>query len=541
MEKNLNYISWILIAMTYLAGAIFIAIMDVDAAQYASISREMTENNSWLVVKHRMGDYLDKPPLLFWLSALFFKIFGFSDFVYRLPSLIATGFGLFAVYRIGKILYDAKTGHLAALIVASCQAWFLFNHDIRTDTLLSAFVLISIWQILEFDQNKKIIHIIWGFLAIGLALLAKGPIGLIIPVFALSSYWLGKGTWKQFFRPEWLLGILIIFLTISPMLYGLYLQWGTEGLYFFFWKQSFGRITGENSWQNDSGPFFFIHTFLWSFLPWSILAVWTIFKRSYAFWRDGAKSEVLTLGAFVLTFIALSFSRYKLPHYIFPLFPFAAIMLAHEIVKINENKNSILKFFNGLQIFVNVLVWIVIGLLCFFVFPIQNIFIMVLLIAGFGINFYIYFSKYFINKLIFNSIYGFCLLNLTLNLHFYPNLLAYQSGGKVAAFIQKNHILKEEFACFGLHPNSLDFYLRTIVSDYPKIENLINDLAAKPMWIYTDEQGKKTLENSGAIIENSIRFEDFPVTKLNLKFLNSKTRAKVVGHVYLLNIKGIVG
>ena len=68
-----------------------IPLMDIDASQYASISREMLERNSFLQVFDLGKDYLDKPPMLFWLSALSMKIFGVYDWAYRIPSLIFLG------------------------------------------------------------------------------------------------------------------------------------------------------------------------------------------------------------------------------------------------------------------------------------------------------------------------------------------------------------------------------------------------------------------------------------------------------------------
>jgi len=270
-ENKIYAFFWAAIVLLYCIAAYFIDLMDVDAAQYASIAREMTDSSNWMIVQHKGADYLDKPPLLFWLSALSFKIFGAGHFAYRLPSILATFLGLYATYALGKRLYDTKTGQLAALILASSQAWILFNHDIRTDTLLAAFCITSIWQLVEYAETKKWQNFLFGFISIGLAMLAKGPLGIVIPGIALSAYWLGQNQMKNLFRPEWMLGIIVILLVLSPMLIGLWQQWKWDGIYFYFWKQSFGRITGENSWRNDSGAFFFVHSFIWSFLPWSIL------------------------------------------------------------------------------------------------------------------------------------------------------------------------------------------------------------------------------------------------------------------------------
>ena len=68
---------------------LFIDVMEVDAAQYVSISLEMFRNGSYLKVFHRNADYLDKPPMLFWLAVLSFKVFGVSTWAYKLPAVLA--------------------------------------------------------------------------------------------------------------------------------------------------------------------------------------------------------------------------------------------------------------------------------------------------------------------------------------------------------------------------------------------------------------------------------------------------------------------
>ena len=255
--------------------------MDVDAAQYAYISREMYESGNYLQVYFRGMDYLDKPPLLFWTACLSFKLFGIYDWAYRLPSVLCLGLGIYSLYRFTKLYYDELTGKMAALIMAACAASYLMTHDVRTDTMLTGWVMFSIWQLAEFTEKSKIKNIVLAAIGIGLALLTKGPIGLIIPVVAFSVHFIYKRQWKYFFRWQYIVAAVIIGLILLPMSYGLYEQFdlhpektaygikGPSGLRFFFWTQSFGRITGESSWDNNPDPFFLGHSFLWSFIPWT--------------------------------------------------------------------------------------------------------------------------------------------------------------------------------------------------------------------------------------------------------------------------------
>ncbi|MBC7920310.1 MAG: glycosyltransferase family 39 protein, partial [Ferruginibacter sp.] len=326
---------FVLTTVVYLLGMVAIDLMDVDAAQYASISREMRETGSFLQVYHRHEDYLDKPPLLFWLSACSYGLFGVSAFAYRLPSFLFTLLGVFATYRLGWLLYDRETGKIAALVLYTCQAYFLISHDVRTDTILANAVVFGTWQLTDYLRNRRPLNGALAFGGFALAMLQKGPIGLMVPGLAFAADWAYGRRWKLFLRWEWLAGGVLMLGLLSPMLWGLYRQFGADGIRFFFWTQSFGRLTGENVWKDDSDALFFTHTFLWAFLPWMVLAYYGVATRLWNLVRGRfarpVDAEVLTLGGFLLPFIALSTSQYKLPHYIFVVFPFAALLAARVI------------------------------------------------------------------------------------------------------------------------------------------------------------------------------------------------------------------
>ena len=185
MLKNTYFWLFTLASMVYVLG-LDITVMDVDSAQYASISREMAETGNYLQVQHRGMDYLDKPPLLFWVNALLFSIFGVADWVFKLGSFLFTILGVYSTFRLGKILYNAETGRLAALLLYTCQAFFLFNNDVRTDTMLTSAVVFAIWQMTEWLHNRKWKWLIGGAVGIALAMLAKGPVGLMVPVLAFG-------------------------------------------------------------------------------------------------------------------------------------------------------------------------------------------------------------------------------------------------------------------------------------------------------------------------------------------------------------------
>ena len=394
MSKQRTIILLLIIQIIYFLGAVLIALMDNDATQYATIAMQMCESGSFLEVAYRNSDYLDKPPLLFWLSSLSFSAFGVSQFAYRLPSLIINVLGIYATFKLAELLYGKHVALLAALIYASAFGIVLFNHDVRTDTMLTAFVIFSIWQLMVYIKNGKIVNFVFGFAGIGMAMLVKGPIGLMVPTIAIGCQLIYSKQWKFVFQWRWLIGLLIILIILSPMLVGLYNQHGIEGIEFYFWTQSFGRLTGENVWVNTSGSLFFVHSFLWSFLPWTLLALvayirkWKIVIRDV---RSTRTEEILTLGGITLVFIAMSLSQYKLPHYIFVVYPLIAILTASLINDFVQDRNRInlLKAIPVTQNIVNLLIWVVIIFVCLFVFPLSSIFIwamILMLLASFIVS-----------------------------------------------------------------------------------------------------------------------------------------------------------
>ena len=126
---------------------LFLDIMKIDAAQYASISLEMLQNDSYLQVYDLQNDYLDKPPLLFWISSLSLKVIGICNFAYKIGAFIFLLFSLYAIFKFTENYYNKNIAKNAVLIYATCQAFFQMSNDIRTDGILTSCVIISIWLI----------------------------------------------------------------------------------------------------------------------------------------------------------------------------------------------------------------------------------------------------------------------------------------------------------------------------------------------------------------------------------------------------------
>ena len=147
---------------------------------------------------------------------------------------------------------------------------------------------------------------------------------------------------------------------------------------FFFWVQSFGRITGENAWRNGVYFTYLFQTMFWSFAPWILIFIVAYITNIVNIFRKNSffeTKELITLGGFTLGYISLAISKYQLPHYIFVVYPLISVITARFIVEVlGERLEGILrktaKILRGGHWFVISALWLLPFLIALFTFPI---------------------------------------------------------------------------------------------------------------------------------------------------------------------------
>lgn len=551
IKTNTAIIVFVACAITYLLGMFCIPLMDIDAAQYASMSREMLERKSFLQFYDLGYDYLDKPPMLFWLSGLSLQIFGVHDWAYRLPSFLFAWLSVYSTYRLTLLFYKRDIALLAAMVLASSQAMFLITHDVRTDTMLMGWVVFGLWQLAEWFQYNKWKNFILAFIAIAGGMMTKGPIALMVPIFAFFPHLVLRRDWKQLFRWEYIVGIIIIAVLLIPMSIGLYLQYDLHpgklingdpiksGLRFYYWTQSFGRYTGENHFKEMNDFTFLLQNMLWSFLPWIIFFLIGLVMSVLSLVRDrftlNSKQEWFSAGGFIITYTILGRSQAQLPHYIFIVFPLAAIITAKFLYKIfyKEEYKLWRKFLSVTHLIIFSLLWIAAVLLMEVPFPSIPKFVGIIAAIGLIILFVLFFSnKLALPNLLAISLFTIIGINIFLDTAFYPTLLPYQKGLAFANYINQTKIDKNKVAMLSENVgHSLAFYTQHI---YPqKNSNQIqqgNLVIARKDSLPSIQQ---KFVNSTVITQ----INSFGVTGLTLPFLNPKTREKELDHYVLVEVK----
>ncbi len=541
---------WIFIFVALLhLSAIRVDVMDIDASQYAEISREMMHSDNYLQIYDRGNEYLDKPPFLFWASALGMGIFGVGNLGYKLPSILFALWAIYATYRLAKLLYGEATGRMAALILGTCQGMFLMTNDIRTDTILMSWVITAIWMIKEAEIKRTWYNVLGGCAAIACGMMTKGPIALMVPIFCFGSDWVLKRKWKQLFSPYHLLDAVIIAIFLIPMSIGLYQQFDmhpektvnglthVSGLRFFYWSQSFGRITGESPWSNGAGFDFLLVNMLWSFLPWIFLFIPALVINMIQLVKQKFRlqegQEWISTGGFILAYIALGSSRYQLPHYIFVVFPLAAIITAAFIKKMVEEQQypALFKVFRPLQVVVSLLLLVAVLLTLTVVFPAGALSIVLWSICAL-VWIYIVFIKKHSNVFFWSSVAAIVMANIFLTHHFYYKLLSYQVGSETGKYIAAHNIPTKDIINYEINDplTALHFYSKGVISnDSSRI--------AAGKYILTSDQGLEKLRSKGyaATILKEGRY--FKVSELTPVFLNHNTRNEATTPYYFIKLQ----
>jgi hypothetical protein len=502
-------------------------VMEVDPAQYASISRDLLHSNDWLQLHYRGRDYLDKPPLLFWLSALSFKLFGVHAWSYKLPSILFAFLGIYATLRFARLHHPLPVARTAALMFGGSAAWVLMTNDVRCDTILTGSVITAIWLGMAWLEQGRWWQLVGCAVAVAAGMLAKGPMGLMAPALALGGHVIATGRWRALLDARLLVVPLLIALLLLPMSIGLYEQHGTHGLKFYFWEQSFGRITGESRWKDDSPVFFFTHELLWQMLPWTVFVLLGLWHSGRALLRRMPWPEHASLLGALLVFLAISLSRFKLPHYLYVVLPLFAVMAARAW------HAEGMQLPRRIHVAVLVLLWGLAVTVSIVAFPEGSIPFVLMLCAALIVLLLYRLRPDGSGGLFMASFWVMVAVAMSLNGHFYPNILRYQANAQAGRWAATVGLDKDHFYGMQVSGSALDFHAGFHV---PWLSNAweAQQVIAPGVTIYTDAERRQELLDAGLVPNETWQLQHYPVQLMGIDLLLPERRQQVLQDRYLL-------
>lgn len=338
-----------------------------DEGRYAEIAREMVETSNWLVPHIWYVPHLDKPPFTYWAVAASLSVFGVNEWAARLPLALAGLSTIWAVFLLVRSLAGAAAARGSALLLGTTALFWVMARMLTTDMFLAQFIAWAVyflwrsWRSLdELEAPSSVTpqpsskvnedepdpagdarglaarrsfgwqQAAWAAMAGGA--LTKGPIALIIPLLAFGTllWWRRKEAGAR-------LSILLLGAVAGGTLFAViavpwyWMVWGSVPHSFDYMVR--GQVVGhalQAAAKNRAQPiWFFVPVLLVGFLPWTPLLGW-LWRRDH--WRSldaRAQEGWLLLSVWAgVTFVIFSLNSAKLMHYILPLFPPLAALVA---------------------------------------------------------------------------------------------------------------------------------------------------------------------------------------------------------------------
>jgi len=349
-QKN----GYVYLAVLLFAGAIYLSCIisppslmdDVDAVN-GQIARNMLTSGDWVTARIDGVIDLEKPPLIYWLIAGSYKIFGVHDWSARIPvAVFAMGLALltcaFGIWAFGR-----RAGFYAGLCMATCVGIFLFTRILISDVMLTFTIALAMWAFLRVIDDEEPHPRRWAFIlaaSLGTGLLFKSLIAIVFPVAAgliylfLTHQLFSHETWK---RLQVVSGALIVILIAAPWYvlatlrnppYFDFTMHGGPGQYhgffwFFFINEQLLRFLNlryPRDYNTVPHAYFWLLHFVWLF-PWSVYFP-PVAKLSFKPIDRAGRTRLLAICwvGFVLVFLTFSTTQ---EYYSMPCYPALALLL----------------------------------------------------------------------------------------------------------------------------------------------------------------------------------------------------------------------
>ena len=315
------------------------ALMDVDETRYVSMARDMFHSKDFLTLYLNGEYFFEKPPLYFWGECISFAIFGkVNEFTARFPVALYGTLCTFLLYFIGRKLISKKFGIISAIILATTLEFVMLAKfailDIVVTTCIGFSTMFGFMTQFAEEKNKK--YFWWLFYIFSaLAVMAKGIPGFIVPFATMFFITIFNKTFKQNFKPQYIIpGFLLFLLIILP--WHIAMLKIHDPLFFneYIIKHHINRFFSSSEIHRQQPFYFYILTILWGSIPWIFSAIAVLIAKikdfkSISFNNLTNRQKYLWFNviAFIVTLLFFSSSKTKLITYILPVYFFTSCII----------------------------------------------------------------------------------------------------------------------------------------------------------------------------------------------------------------------
>ena len=336
-----------LVALAGLCGLAFfngigdLGLIDKTEGLFVEVPRQMLASGDWVTPRWNGETFFDYPVWGYWMVAISYKLFGITAWAARLPAALAATATVFALFGVVCRLAPSEEGQrvrvgralLCATVLTLSPGWVGWGRSSVTDMFLASAITLALlgfvlaWAAADRTPQRRLGHAALALFC-GIAVLAKGPIGLLLPGLVIIGFLLLKGRlWSEVRRTPWP-PILALFLAVTAPWYAMATAAnGSTFLYRFLGFSNVERFTSV-LYSHPGPPWYNLPWVLLLLLPWSLFLPVAVFRLRFwrlRVWREqqGAANDLPLIAAVWLVVIVAFFSAAatKLPGYILPAVP----------------------------------------------------------------------------------------------------------------------------------------------------------------------------------------------------------------------------
>ncbi len=330
---------WLLLlgfcAFLFFFGLAYFGLVGADEPRYAQVAREMLARHDWITPSLGGEPWLEKPALYYWQTMILYAIFGVSDWAARLASALDATLMVVAAYLFLRRF--RRRFHLdGALMTASAAGVVGFARAAGMDMPLAATFTIAMLAWYAWYESAARSYLAIGYIFLGLAALAKGPVGPFLAGVIVILFAASRGDYHLIRRTLWPPGLSLFGLATLPWYIAVQLR-NPEFFRVFILRHNLQRFSSDV--YHHTAPFWYYAVIvLLGLLPWTLLAAAAVAETIRVWWTEkremrrgeDALSEFLLIWL-VVPVIFFSFSASKLPGYIVPALPAGTLLLAENV------------------------------------------------------------------------------------------------------------------------------------------------------------------------------------------------------------------
>ncbi len=325
-------------------------ITDPVEANYVLTAKEMVLTADWVSPRIYGNVWFDKPVFFYWLTAIAFQLFGFSEWAARLMPALFAGAGVALLYWFTSKITTPRTAFLAVVIMGTSFEYILLAKLVLTDMVFFVFNCAALGFFylgyVKMDGTKR--WYLAAYVSMALAVLTKGPVGVLLPGLVMLLVITLQRNWAELAAMFLPTGIFLFAVVALPWYAAMYALHGPEFINNFFGVHNYLRATVSEH-PKDNVSYYYLGVFVLSLLPWSALAIKALFQGC----KDLRARTSSPLLLFLLLWIAAYFVFYSLMAtkyltYTFPiLFP-TAILTAVQLERMfAQNKAASIFYWTG--------------------------------------------------------------------------------------------------------------------------------------------------------------------------------------------------